>query len=78
MENINSIDFSIFNSNDIREHSVLQISSHDLFDKGIPKAGGLCDLRLGTIDRSYTCQTCKQSPLTCSGHFGHIELNEPV
>ena len=78
MTDIQSIEFSVFNSDDVRKYSVLNVVSHDLFDKGIPKSGGLCDLRLGTIDREYNCQTCKQNAIKCPGHFGHIELYEPV
>ena len=78
MSDIQQIEFSIFNSEDIRKHSVLNVTSHELFDKGVPKADGLCDLRLGTINREYICQTCKQNAIECSGHFGHIELEEPV
>ena len=78
MADIKSIDFSILNSNDLKKYSVLNVISHDLFEKGIPKSGGLCDLRLGTIDREYKCLTCKQGPIQCPGHFGHIELAEPV
>jgi DNA-directed RNA polymerase II subunit RPB1 len=78
MSDIQKIEFSSFNSEDVRKYSVLNVTTHDLFDKGIPKAGGLCDLRLGTIDREYNCQTCKQSAIHCPGHFGHIELAEPV
>jgi DNA-directed RNA polymerase II subunit RPB1 len=43
-----------------------------------PRAGGLNDPKLGTIDRMYTCQTCKEDITTCPGHFGHIELAVPV
>jgi DNA-directed RNA polymerase, beta'' subunit/160 kD subunit len=78
MTDIQSINFSILNSNDLRKYSVLNVNSHDLFEKNIPKSGGLCDLRLGTIDREYKCLTCKQGPIQCPGHFGHIELAEPV
>ena len=62
----------------MRRHSVLHVTSHDLFDKNVPKSGGLCDLRLGTIDREYNCQTCHQTAIHCPGHFGHIELSEPL
>ena len=78
MSEIKKIQFSIFNSEDVKKNSVLNVVSHDLFDKGTPKPGGLCDLRLGTINREYNCQTCKQTAINCSGHFGHIELEEPV
>ena len=78
MSDIKQIEFSIFNSEDILKNSVLNVTTHELFDKGVPKADGLCDLRLGTINREYICQTCKQNAIECSGHFGHIELEEPV
>ena len=78
MSEIQKIEFSVFGSEDVRRHSVLHVTSHDLFEKNIPKAGGLCDLRLGTIDREYKCQTCYQTAIHCPGHFGHIELCEPV
>ena len=78
MVDISQIEFSILNSDDVIRQSVLHVTSHDLFDKNVPKPGGLCDLRLGTIDREYNCQTCHQSAIHCPGHFGHIELCEPV
>ena len=78
MTEIKQIDFSILSSENIRKYSVLEITSHDLFEKGVPKSGGLCDLRMGTIDRQYICQTCKNNALNCPGHFGHIELAQPV
>jgi DNA-directed RNA polymerase II subunit RPB1 len=43
-----------------------------------PREKGLNDPRLGSIDRMYTCQTCKEDMTTCPGHFGHIELAIPV
>jgi DNA-directed RNA polymerase II subunit RPB1 len=45
---------------------------------GLPKPGGLLDLRLGTNDRNYKCATCAGSMAECPGHFGHLELAKPV
>lgn len=45
---------------------------------GLPKPGGLLDLRLGTNDRSFKCATCAGSMSECPGHFGHMELAKPV
>lgn len=39
---------------------------------------GLNDPKLGTIDRMYSCATCKEDIQVCPGHFGHIELAVPV
>lgn len=76
--NVDSVQFSILSEEQIRNYSVCQICSSDLYDKNTPKIGGLADLRLGTIDRYYKCQTCKGDIIKCPGHFGHIELNEPI
>lgn len=75
---MDNIQFSVLSATTIRKLSVAEINTHDVFEKGIPKHGGLSDLRLGTIDRQFRCQTCKQDALGCCGHFGHIELGCPV
>ena len=72
------VQFTTLSTEQIRKLSVVEIESHDVFDKGIPKQGALSDLRLGTIDRQFKCQTCKHDALGCPGHFGHIELAYPV
>ena len=45
---------------------------------GVPKEGGLLDLRLGTTERGLLCRTCGCTELHCPGHFGHVELCKPV
>lgn len=75
---ISGIEFGTLSAKQVRKLSVVQITAHDVFDKGVPKYGGLSDLRLGTIDRQFKCHTCKHDALGCAGHFGHIELASPV
>jgi len=36
------------------------------------------DGRLGTLEPRQKCRTCGNTALACPGHFGHIELSEPV
>lgn len=72
------IQFGILAPDVLRQYSVLKIENNDLYEKGVPKSGGLCDLRLGTTDRQFKCQTCNGDILTCPGHFGHIDLVTPV
>lgn len=72
------IQFGILPPEVLRQYSVLKIENNDLYEKGVPKSGGLCDLRLGTTDRQFKCQTCNGDILTCPGHFGHIDLVVPV
>jgi len=33
---------------------------------------------LGTLEPRQKCRTCGNTALACPGHFGHIELSEPV
>jgi DNA-directed RNA polymerase II subunit RPB1 len=75
---VDHVQFGILSNDEITKLSVVNITAHDIYDKGIPRQNGLGDLRLGTIDRQFTCQTCHQGPLHCPGHFGHIELAMPV
>jgi len=73
-----SVKFSIMSSDEIVDHSVVKVDSTDLFDKGVPKGNGLYDLRMGTIDKLFTCQTCNCDLINCHGHFGHIKLHKPM
>lgn len=66
--------------------SVARIEFPETFDSaqqgstsgGIPRVGGLLDLRLGTNDRGLRCGTCGGSMYECAGHFGHMELCRPI
>lgn len=44
----------------------------------LPRAKGLNDPKLGSIDRGRSCATCGEDMQECPGHFGHIELATPV
>ena len=46
--------------------------------EGKPTVNGINDLRMGTVDKNFYCETCKSSFADCSGHFGHIELAKPM
>jgi len=78
VECVQAIQFGLMDSDEIKRLSVVHVTNHDMYDKGIPKSNGLSDLRMGTIDRQYICRTCNQNALNCPGHFGHIELATPV
>lgn len=60
--------------------SVVHIIYPETMDeqKNQPRLQGLNDPKLGTIDRMYSCATCKEDIQVCPGHFGHIELAVPV
>jgi DNA-directed RNA polymerase beta' subunit len=72
------VQFSVMSSEEIANHSVVHINNGELFDKSVPKSRGLYDLRMGTLTKQFDCQTCNCDLVNCPGHFGHIELNEPM
>ena len=60
--------------------SVAKIEHPETMDESgsKPKAAGLLDPKMGTIDRNFKCQTCAEGMTECPGHFAHIELVKPV
>jgi DNA-directed RNA polymerase beta' subunit len=77
-ESVSSIALSIWNPNDIMKGSVVEVSSSETYENGLPKPNGLFDRHMGVIDNGQTCDTCKQNNHNCTGHFGHIQLAKPV
>jgi DNA-directed RNA polymerase subunit A' len=58
---------------------VAEITAPETYDEdGMPVQGGLMDNRLGTLEPGQKCATCGNTSARCPGHFGHIELAEPV
>ncbi|KAF2493947.1 DNA-directed RNA polymerase II largest subunit [Lophium mytilinum] len=80
LRTIKEIQFGLYSPEEIKAASVVQIEYPETMDeqKQKPRERGLNDPKLGSIDRMYTCQTCKEDMTTCPGHFGHIELAIPV
>jgi len=78
IKNVEGIQFSISSPEDIRKHSVVEVTKFETYDKDIPVVKGLFDIRMGVTDRDIICATCNQKNTCCPGHFGHIELAKPV
>ncbi|KAF2868775.1 hypothetical protein BDV95DRAFT_499716 [Massariosphaeria phaeospora] len=80
LRTIEEIQFGLLSPEEIKAMSVVHIIYPETMDeqKQMPREQGLNDPRLGTIDRMYTCATCKEDIQICPGHFGHIELAVPV
>lgn len=75
--------FATLGNEEIKRMSVLGpdtlgIELPDLYDNGEPKFGGLLDPRLGVSLQNISCATCGLDSSECVGHWGHIELAEPV
>ena len=80
LRTIAEIQFGLLSPEEIKNISVAKIEYAETMDdaKMRPREGGLNDPKLGTIDRSFRCETCDDDQNSCPGHFGHIELAAPV
>ncbi|OAF69847.1 DNA-directed RNA polymerase I largest subunit [Intoshia linei] len=73
--NTSSITFGLYNSKEILNVSVKQISvSKSLDDNSKPIPNGPLDPALGPTEYNVYCITCGYTIANCKGHFGHIEL----
>ena len=76
---VDSIRFTLLSPNEIRKLSAVEVQTADTYDEdGVPIVTGLMDGRLGTLEPRQKCKTCGNTAAACPGHFGHIELSEPV
>ena len=79
VKSIDGIKFCVWSPNEIRKYSVSEITAPETYDEdGLAVQGGLMDGRLGTLEPGQKCLTCGNTSARCPGHFGHIELAEPV
>lgn len=70
---LGTIEFGIADPDFIRNLSVCEITESKL---ALP--GSVYDERLGTMNHTKPCVTCKCAMRTCPGHYGHIELAVPI
>ena len=73
IKEIASINFGIYSPEEILNMAVCKIDN--------PKKSGygsVYDPRMGNTDSHQKCETCNESALVCTGHFGYVELAEPI
>ena len=79
LRELEEITFGIFSPDEIRSNSVAKIESSKLCTSDKSSGyGTVYDPRLGTVENGKKCETCDQTIWHCSGHWGHIELNEAI
>ncbi|KPU81156.1 DNA-directed RNA polymerase subunit A'/A'' [Nitrosopumilus sp. PRT-SC01] len=79
IKRIAGIRFSVWSPTEIRKYSVAEITAPETYDEdGMAVQGGLMDGRLGTLEPGQKCLTCGNTAARCPGHFGHLELAEPI
>tara|TARA_Y100000389_G_scaffold202567_4_gene248242 strand:- start:105 stop:2855 length:2751 start_codon:yes stop_codon:yes gene_type:complete len=70
---ISEISFGIYSAKEILGMAVCKVDN--------PKKSGpntVYDDRMGTTDSTKKCETCGEDAHACQGHFGYIEMNEPI
>ena len=78
-KSIDAITFAVWSPLEIRKYSVVEITQPVTYDEdGMAVQGGLMDGRLGVLEHGQKCLTDGYTAARSPGHFGHIELAEPV
>ena len=75
---IKGFNMSLMSSKVIRDMAVCEINTPCLYEKGVPRPGGVNDLRLGTVERRLRCATCSNDIIHCTAHTGFFKLAKPV
>jgi DNA-directed RNA polymerase II subunit RPB1 len=78
LRKVNQVQFEIWKEKQIKAHAACVVETAKSYHNGVPVRGGLSDLRMGTTDFKLKCETCNQAYNDCPGHFGMIELAEPM
>ena len=58
IKNVLGVQFSISSPEDIRKHSVVEVTKFETYEKDTPVIKGLFDIRMGVTDRDCICGTC--------------------
>ena len=72
------ISFGVMSAADVLQSSVAEVNQTTLYDRALPRTGGMNDTRFGVSERFLKCTSCTNETLVCDGHTGHITLAEPV
>jgi DNA-directed RNA polymerase II subunit RPB1 len=78
LKRVKAVRFTVFDSDTLVGYSVAEIHSNDVYQGGMPIAGGVNDPRLGPIDVRTICETCGCDLKSCPGHWGHVTLARPM
>jgi DNA-directed RNA polymerase II subunit RPB1 len=74
---LESIELQLYTDEETRKIAVVQVTNPSTYDRGLPKANGVNDPRMGVTDKALQCPTCGMTS-TCNNHYGFIELEKPV
>ena len=84
---VGAVQTQIMSDEDVLAMSVMEVLSPSAYQddsRNTPIVDGVADLRMGSNDKNEKCETCGLNRLetdatnSCPGHFGHVELEEPI
>lgn len=75
---MDSVQLGVFSSAQIKEYAVCCVKHPHTIVNGQRVRDGLSDLRMGSTDRSAACETCNMHHPECPGHFGYVDMTEPM
>ena len=80
VKDLDEIIFGILSEKDIRDISVCKVDNPKLTnsDKNGGGYGTVYDPRMGPIENNKPCETCGFDIWRCPGHYGFIELYDPI
>ncbi|CAB9506211.1 DNA-directed RNA polymerase subunit beta' (Fragment) [Seminavis robusta] len=77
---VTSVQFGLYTDQDVRDRSVVEVTSPISYMNDTPLPGGLHDPKMGPSSQSdhMPCSTCARRFQLCPGHFGCIEVCVPL
>ena len=72
------VQFSMLSPEEIRNNSVVEVTTRDTYINNKPVPNGLFDSRMGVLEPGIICPTDGYTYIDTPGYFGHIELARPV
>lgn len=58
---------------------MVEVNSSELYDRNKKQVtNGPLDLQHGPTEKGPLCETCGKGILECPGHYGHVQLAQPV
>lgn len=78
--NIEAVEFSAMGKDEIARSAHMQVLHREIYKPmtNVPLQGGVLDSRLGAHRADALCSSCGGTLKTCGGHWGYIDLHQPV
>lgn len=70
---IETVEFTLLPNEEVKRISVCEVTNTKWEGEN-----SLYDRKMGIQDKNNTCDTCGEQWKVCPGHFGHIELAQPI